>query len=67
MTINGINYSYEGTIHAGPNTRRVAGVVLDVVLKGKRGAYYTLTCWENGATALYDSKIHRISRNPEVS
>ena len=67
MTINGKPYTYEGTVHAGPNTRRVSGAVLDAVLTGPRGATYLLTCWQTGRAMLYDSRLVVVAANPEVS
>jgi len=72
MSVDGKLYGLEGTISAGPSTRRNNGMVLEAVLRGPRGAYYSLRCFENGSTALYSlgpniTRFDLLARNPDVN
>ena len=66
MNINNKTYKIEGIISLGENTRRLTGYVFEVVLKGARGAFYTLSLHRNGNNYLADSRHNVILRNVEA-
>lgn len=53
MTVNGKKLQFEGTIHAGPNTRKNNGLVLEAIFKGPRNSFYSVSHFEDGRTLLY--------------